>query len=1594
MQDNNNNSNKQLGRGVRITNNPPKVGIPSSVNNSNLINKKPTLSTSTDNTNDITKEQRELMGKGWQTYNRPQFQGIGDEGKSNIQETISEFRAYEFLLRQEEAKRWIEDMLDQKIFFDNDEEEVTEELTKGYTYQGGSKNQEKAEARNLDFFDQLKDGVSLCQLAETFVEKGKMKKYHKNVSAKKNSPLAFMMATDNINNFQESCDTINFPKIYHFSVPDLWERRNITNVVHCIHALAHFLWKLGKLDPSKRIQDLSNSGIIFSKKRLERIEQEFKKLEQNNVEVKLNFNFRSPEEERQMKPKQIPQKPVSKANTLLERFNKLNIGRPTFDMKNVGDNVNIEGELQVTDPEQCIIRGRGAQTGVVGKVNTFEIVARDQYGNDVNIGGDMFNIKLIRIKEKEDDPDYVIETKAIDLNNGIYKVEYIPELIGKYEVDIRLDGKVKLTHSSIRNIRVIPGEAYGKNCEVVDEYNQMQGPFYEGKKVKFKIYARDIFGNYCSKGGDNFYPEFNFFAEDGTAVQNINNFVEVTDLQNGEYDVEVFFPLPGRFELSMTVNDTPDKIPYLEPFIFEVLQREDPGLAIKYEQFFPLSSVIQFSLTAFDPEIADQIDFDNPEKKDTRWVSIISNHPIEQITDETATQLENNIRAEFNRWLQKARVNVLNKMKNGELNNDIDESEFQDGENFYWSLVEKNVNNDEKCNDYKMAINDKVRFYQDKEFVNYVTITEDPQDWTQYELYLQQQLEEEEKRKQLLLEEEERKRKELERLEEERKKNVPPPLNPNQFSVRPRRQALNFWVIVSKMMYDAVQTTKPFQLDKTQKILGYETNELSFARFIEDDTYLLTQRYHIQSYGDLLLSVAQRCVLEMLSEIKACFPDTKYFVIEYDCNNIGKNSFTRLSQTHKIYSYFCTQLLPSPFDEVDNTTKKKAETLILAYKRHLLRLLQESNTEMTNLLKTKMRMNDKDIDKIQSLATFFKINFNDIYNSFKISLGYILSSKPRKILVQELYFTKNREQPLFEQKGFDLSPRQELSPSYSVQIPINKLFDSYSFTNEGSRTSHDREREGLVNPYKVAYIKNGRVIFEAMRSGSFPAFKIQDKKERQLIAVENAKEMLKALAVNHAKRFTREELESLKKRGEPLKIPFTSISLLTPSFVQNREDRQVMEHQGAIYTVLQNNLMPSVLVDLYDRCPPIEVPILFHEPCLVNFGVNVILKTFKCGVGIQRSVNCRQFGIRQFEKKVQRFMVALGEYKNAIRAPIMAYITNIFSKTRDGNLYAQSLITKLNRVNNVYCSMRDKQSDAIRELTPLEYDLQKKQKELEKRINEKWLPKFDDITSVEFTYLKDIMFLVNDMDSMIDKIYKIDLKWESSYEELIEVEQHFIKSLYTSVTTVRNTLPNLPPIPHWQEYYEFCNLERDMVELYSSLKSLYHSKQHEKFNQGLIESEEVKVGDPYAIPVRIVLLSFIIGEQVHFNCKSGKDRTGALMDECQEFAEIREHLTYYPKPFVKDAKLGEYRQKVRTNISMNGGNLDICKYNIGFRGSKLDKTISSKFYTRKIYDEKDKVIGEIPYFKAFKGFADIDDKTYASKDDDWLRYENQYMKTL
>jgi hypothetical protein len=148
------------------------------------------------------------------------------EGK-NLDVAIAEKRAYDFLVRQQEAKQWMEEMLNEKI--------------PGLT---------------SDFVPANRDGTLLCRLANIFTNNS-IKKIHQ---VKSGNVLEFM-AIDNLNSFLRASKSVGFPDYHFFGIPDIWEKKNIVKVVSCIHALAHYLEKIGNF---VKIKDLSKVGLKFN----------------------------------------------------------------------------------------------------------------------------------------------------------------------------------------------------------------------------------------------------------------------------------------------------------------------------------------------------------------------------------------------------------------------------------------------------------------------------------------------------------------------------------------------------------------------------------------------------------------------------------------------------------------------------------------------------------------------------------------------------------------------------------------------------------------------------------------------------------------------------------------------------------------------------------------------------------------------------------------------------------------------------------------------------------------------------------------------------------------------------------------------------------------------------------------------------------------------------------------------------------------------------------------------------------------------------------------------------------------------------------
>ncbi|KAJ1987839.1 iqgap- protein [Coemansia spiralis] len=129
--------------------------------------------------------------------------------------------AYEYLCHVCEAKEWIEAC-------------IKEELP-GIEDMEGS----------------LRDGVALAKLAQTFCPEAVGKIYQDkslNSAPKLTNGVRQRFVfkyTDNINFFLRAIRQVRLPRLFHFELTDLYDRKNMPKVIYCLHALSHFLLRMG-----------------------------------------------------------------------------------------------------------------------------------------------------------------------------------------------------------------------------------------------------------------------------------------------------------------------------------------------------------------------------------------------------------------------------------------------------------------------------------------------------------------------------------------------------------------------------------------------------------------------------------------------------------------------------------------------------------------------------------------------------------------------------------------------------------------------------------------------------------------------------------------------------------------------------------------------------------------------------------------------------------------------------------------------------------------------------------------------------------------------------------------------------------------------------------------------------------------------------------------------------------------------------------------------------------------------------------------------------------------------------------------------------
>jgi len=531
--------------------------------------------------------------KGSQLRNN---QPLRRDKSKNIDTSIAEQRAYEFLVRQQEAKEWIQEVVGEKL--------------------SGS---------TAIFCDQLRDGVILAKLAKVF-DPASVGKIHQSTG----TVLEFM-AVDNISKFLQACRNIRLPAIYLFEVTDLWEKKSPSKVVSTLHTLANFLAETGK---AIKMKNLQAAGLVFDQEELERAWKDLQDMDGNSVSLTLSAPTQNDDQkdlydtDSDVDDKLLDDNVASAHTCLLvgdavtkgiagieNKFiiqardfdeNELTEGGETFEVKLflksaakshpvVGTVKDLEnGKYEVTyvpeiageyrmeivlvdmidedeeeetmlkqcpinvavsaslesDPSKCELTGLGLSSATAGAETTFMLNTKDRFGNVKTTGGENFSAVLTN---KSGDK---VEAIVTDNEDGSYQFKYVCPKSGEYELEISLNGKPAFDN---RTVTVKDAGVSDASKSVVLGLDKIS-TIVAGTTTTLTIQAKDKLGNDRSSGGEKFVVTLVHKTDsDKNVVAN------VVDSNDGKYHVEFVVNNAGDYELSVElesqiVSKTPAKV--------------------------------------------------------------------------------------------------------------------------------------------------------------------------------------------------------------------------------------------------------------------------------------------------------------------------------------------------------------------------------------------------------------------------------------------------------------------------------------------------------------------------------------------------------------------------------------------------------------------------------------------------------------------------------------------------------------------------------------------------------------------------------------------------------------------------------------------------------------------------------------------------------------------------------------------------------------------------------------------------------------------------------------------------------------------------
>jgi len=187
-----------------------------------------------------------------------------------------------------------------------------------------------------------------------------------------------------------------------------------------------------------------------------------------------------------------------------------------------------------------VASGPGLKGGNAGVKSVVTVQAHDQFNNKLTVGGAPINATLL---SKTDGRTLSVDVK--DNNDGTYTLQYVPEKMGAYQLDVKLgDQHIK---NAPFDFNAIFGLADALNCEFSESDLTHDGSsrnLVAGVTDTIKIFTKDAYGNPITSGGAKVEG---IFKGDNVPVQ-------VHDNGDGSYTLKYTPTVTGKFSLDVLVG--------------------------------------------------------------------------------------------------------------------------------------------------------------------------------------------------------------------------------------------------------------------------------------------------------------------------------------------------------------------------------------------------------------------------------------------------------------------------------------------------------------------------------------------------------------------------------------------------------------------------------------------------------------------------------------------------------------------------------------------------------------------------------------------------------------------------------------------------------------------------------------------------------------------------------------------------------------------------------------------------------------------------------------------------------------------------------